>query len=494
LNLTSGNELNLTRKTQGLPVLLVEPDPESQDQLIQILSKDSYRIDAVQTIAQLWDRDNWSDYFLIILEHNLPDGNTHDILPRLKRLAPHAELLVITSESKIENMILAFRNGIADYFLKPIDPTLFRSSLRRILKNKTISSALRQTQAHLNAIVETAIEAIITIDRQGIVKSFNPAAEKMFGYSASEIMNQNVSLLTASPTREHHDQYIAHYLKTGESTIVGARRELNARRRNGSTFPIELSVTELLQFGIFAGIVTDISERKRAEKRQKELTRAIAVAGQQERRQLADILHDHLQQVLVGVRIHLEIARDDAPEGSVKQTLARADELLNQGIEITRSLTAELNPIVLHEEGLLTALEWLSYKMKERYKLTITLDLDPRANPQTELIKVVLYECIRELLFNVVKHSQTTQAHVQMSLLSDQEIEIVVSDQGIGFDTQQLGHEISDASGIGLSNIEFRLSLIKGRFWLTSTKGEGTNARIVAPLYSEETNASAETP
>ncbi|MFH1303234.1 MAG: PAS domain S-box protein [Planctomycetota bacterium] len=486
MNLASGNEINVTPETQGLPVLLVEPDPASRDQLVQLLEKDGYRIDTVETIAQLLDRDNWSDYFLIILEYHLPDGSTQEILPRLKGVAPHAELLVITSQSKIENMILAFRNGIADYFLKPIDPDLFLSSLRRILESKAVSSELRQTQAHLKAIVETAIEAIITINRRGIVKSFNPAAEKMFGYSASEIINQNVSLLTPSPTREHHDQYIAHYLETGEPTIIGARRELKACRRDGSIFPIELSVTDLPQFGIFAGIIADISERKRAERRQKELTRAIAVAGQQERRHLADILHDHLQQVLVGVRIHLEIARNDTPEGAIKQTLTRADELLNQGIEITRSLTAEMNPIVLHEEGLPTALEWLSHKMKERYKLTVLLDLDPRANPQAELKKVVLYECIRELLFNVVKHSQTTEAHVRISLISEQELEIVVSDQGIGFDPQQLGHEISDASGIGLSNIEFRLSLIKGRFWLKSSRGEGTNARIVAPLYSEE--------
>lgn len=492
MNTTSENDIIETCKTQGLPVLLVEPDAKSCDHLTQILAQDGYRIDAVETIDQLFDRDNWSDYFLIILEHHLPDGSTHEILPKLKQLAPHAELLVITSQSRIENMILAFRNGIADYFLKPIDPDLFRSSLRRILKNKAVSSKLRQTEAHLKAIVETAIEAIITIDRGGLIKSFNPAAEKMFGYSASEIIDQNVSLITPSPTRERHDQYIADYLETGVSEIVGARRELKACRHDGTTFPIELSVTDLPQFGIFAGIITDISERKQAEQKQKELTRAIAVAGQQERRNLANILHDHLQQVLVGVRIHLEIARNDTPAGAIKQTLTRADELLNQGIEITRSLTAELNPVVLHENGLPTALEWLAQNMDERYHLTVTLDLDHKASPQTELTNIVLYECIRELLFNVVKHSKTDQAHVRLSLLSEQEIEIVVSDQGIGFDLQQLDQQISDASGIGLSNIEFRLSLIKGKFLLESSKGRGTIARITASLDSEESNTPTE--
>jgi two-component system, LuxR family, sensor kinase FixL len=151
-------------------------------------------------------------------------------------------------------------------------------------------------------------------------------------------------------------------------------------------------------------------------------------------------------------------------------------------------LTAELNPIVLHEHGLPTALDWLSHNMQERYHLNVTLKLNPQANPQSELTKVVLYECIRELLFNVVKHSQTTEAHVEMNLLSEQEIEIIVSDEGIGFDIKQLDQHLSDASGIGLSNIEFRLSLINGKFSLESSEGQGTIARIIASLDLEELN------
>ncbi|WP_339735132.1 PAS domain S-box protein [uncultured Gimesia sp.] len=474
------------RNPQGLPVLLVEPDSDSRAQLTQILESDGYHIDIAETQAQMLDRNNWSDYFLIVLEHDLPDGRIDELLPKLKQLAPHTELLVITSQHRLENMIIAFRNGIADYFVKPIDADLFRASLKRILQNKTVSSKLRQIQAQLKAIVEAAIEAVITIDRRGIIQSFNPAAEKMFGYTASEIINQNVSLLTSLPTRAHHDEYIARYLETGISEIVGARRELKACRCDGSTFPIELSVTDIPQFGIFAGIIADISERKQAEQKQKELSRAIAVAGQQERRNLANILHDHLQQVLVGVRIHLDIAKNDTANQDVKQTLIRADELLNQGLEITRSLTAELNPVVLHEEGLATALEWLAHNMKERYKLSVTLDLDHRANPQNETTKIVLFECIRELLFNVVKHSQMKEAHVSMTHLPNHDIELTVSDKGIGFDTRQLDHRLPDANGIGLSNIEFRLSLIKGKFWLDSHQGEGTTAHIIAYLNSDK--------
>lgn len=472
---------------QGLPILLCEPDSESRAQLMQLLAEDGYRVTPAETVEQLFKRSNWSDYFLIILEHDLPDGKIEDVLPRLKQLAPAAELLVITSRTRIENMIIAFRTGVADYFVKPIDPDLLRSSIRRILQNQNVSTELLQTQAQLKAIVDTAIEAVITINRSGMIQSFNPAAEKMFGYQAHEILNRNISLLTPDSIRPVHDQFITRYLETGKASIIGSRRELMARRRDGSLFPIEISVTDLPQFGLFAGIVGDISERKQAEQKQADLTRAVAAAAQQERRQLADILHDHLQQVLVGVRIHLDIAKNDTTDDFIRQTLVRADELLNQGIEITRSLTAELNPVVLHEEGLITALEWLSQNMRERYNLHVTLDLDRRADPQQESTRVALYECIRELLFNVVKHSETSQARVCISLLPDNKIEIVVSDNGVGFDTEQLDHQISDASGIGLSNIEFRLSLINGKFWLESSRGQGTVARIIAALDPIET-------
>ncbi|WP_417377734.1 PAS domain S-box protein [Gimesia sp.] len=471
---------------QRFSVLLVEPDRESRLQIMQILSSEGFQVDTAETIEQLMNRDNWSDYFLIILEHELPDGKTDELLSQIQERATHAELVIITSRSEVQKMVLAFRNEIADYFIKPIDHDLFKNSLQRIRAEREVSSKLRQTQAQLNAIVEAAIEAVITINRQGIIQSFNPAAEKMFGYSAREITGQNVSLLTPQSIREHHDQFISHYLETGISNIVGARRELQACHRDGTLIPIELSVTDLPQFEIFAGIVTDISERKQAERKHVELTRAVAVAAQQERRHLANILHDHLQQLLVGVRIHLEIARKETHSESEAQALARADELLNQSIEVTRSLTAELNPVVLHEEGLAIALEWLAHNMLERYNLTVTLDLDPTVSPQAELTKIVLYECIREILFNVVKHSQTTHAQVRMHALSDQEVEITVSDQGIGFDPLLLETHLTETGGMGLSNIEFRLSLIKGKFRLESAVGKGTVAHIIASMEPEE--------
>ena len=114
------------------------------------------------------------------------------------------------------------------------------------------------------AIVNTAVDAIITIDESGIVSSFNPAAERIFGYSSDEIVGKSVSLLMPSPHRELHSDFLARYQSTGESRVPGVNREVLALRKDGTTFPIELGVSEVHDRGIrmFVGILRDVSERK----------------------------------------------------------------------------------------------------------------------------------------------------------------------------------------------------------------------------------------
>ena len=139
--------------------------------------------------------------------------------------------------------------------------------LQDISKQKQTERSLEESQARLAVIVNTAVDAIITIDDQGIVWSFNPAAEKIFGYNSEEIVGKNVSLLMPSPHREQHTQYLARFKSTGERHVLGVQREVYALRKDGSTFPIEIGVSEIHVHGIqmFVGILRDVSERKLAQ-------------------------------------------------------------------------------------------------------------------------------------------------------------------------------------------------------------------------------------
>jgi eukaryotic-like serine/threonine-protein kinase len=150
--------------------------------------------------------------------------------------------------------------------------------IRNISERKRAEQALIESTARLRAVVDFAVEAMITIDQSGIIESLNPAAETMFGYPAGEMLGHNVRMLMPMPHRERHDSYLAEYLRTGVRKVVGKTVEMIGQRQDGSQFPIELSVAEVQRAGgrLFSGVVRDISARKQSEAAAAEQLRAAA--------------------------------------------------------------------------------------------------------------------------------------------------------------------------------------------------------------------------
>jgi len=140
---------------------------------------------------------------------------------------------------------------------------------------------IQESETRLRAILTTAVDPIITIDDQGIIESVNHAAEDTFGYQSAELVGRNVAILMPSPYRDEHDTYIANYLKTGEKRIIGIGRELEGLRRDGTSFPMELAISEVTlgDRRVFTGIARDITEKKRAEERALQAER-LATIGQ----------------------------------------------------------------------------------------------------------------------------------------------------------------------------------------------------------------------
>src|SRR5262249_48296633 len=133
---------------------------------------------------------------------------------------------------------------------------------------KSAERALRESAARMQALIETAVDGAILIDARAVVLMFNPPCEKLFGYSADEVIGKNVRMLMPEPYRHEHDGYIANYLDTRKPRNIGIGREVVGLRKDGSTFPMDLSVGEARQEGgsIFVGIIRDITERKAAER------------------------------------------------------------------------------------------------------------------------------------------------------------------------------------------------------------------------------------
>lgn len=206
----------------------------------------------------------------------------------------------------------------------------------------------------------------------------------------------------------------------------------------------------------------------------------LTLAEQRERQRLARLLHDHLQQLLYAAKLSLAALRRRAGEPTFRAELAQIDELVDECLEESRSLTVELSPPILAHAGLAAALEWLARRTTEKYRLPVTIDIDPRAEPDREETRLLLFDAARELLFNVVKHARAAAAHLVLRLTAARDIELEVADNGAGFDAAARGHAAAPR-GFGLFNVGRRLQGWGGAVRIDSAPGRGTRATISLP-------------
>jgi PAS domain S-box-containing protein len=216
--------------------------------------------------------------------------------------------------------------------------------------------ALEQVQQHearLEAILNTAVSAILTIDSRGTVQSMNPAAERMFGYAAAEIVGRNVNLLMPAPYREQHDGYLEAYLRTGEKHIIGIGREVEGLRKDGSTFPCQLAVSEVhsLSRRLFTGFITDLSAQKVLEREFLQAQKLEAVGT------LANGIAHDFNNLLMGIMACSRMAAAELdPASSVRDLFDEIAAAANRGIALTRRLlnfsrkqAVELHPTSINE-------------------------------------------------------------------------------------------------------------------------------------------------
>jgi PAS domain S-box-containing protein len=233
-------------------------------------------------------------------------------------------------------------------------------------------------------------------------------------------------------------------------------------------------------------------ERRTAQLRK--LASDLTLAEQHAREQLAKTLHDGLQQLLVSAAMNLDRqAARDAQRGA-DELLLQAKGHLDEAINAARSLSFELFPPVLHGSGLPAALRWLADWMRHQHGLVVQVSADPLANSARKDVRTLLFESVRELLFNTVKHARVDRATIDLSLGPSDTLRITVEDRGVGFDPATLVDEAKDGQvGWGLFSIRERLMLLGGRFEIESAPGRGTSFRLVAPRDVATHSVDAET-
>src|SRR5262245_4776555 len=212
------------------------------------------------------------------------------------------------------------------------------------------------------------------------------------------------------------------------------------------------------------------------------LASQLTLAEQSARKQLAIMLHDGLQQLLFSAGINLEHAVTSNSLADQVALLQRALADVKEAMEAARTLSGNLFPPVLHRGGLPAALAWLAKRTQEQYNVVVSVTADPRANPEASDVRILLYEGVRELLFNAVKHAHVDRVDVNLTLGPGDTIHIQVSDEGIGFDpTCTLHHKDQHQVGLGLFSIQERLALLGGHLDIQSAPEKGARFTLTLP-------------
>jgi signal transduction histidine kinase/ActR/RegA family two-component response regulator len=276
-------------------------------------------------------------------------------------------------------------------------------------------------------------------------------------------------------------------LRKSEKSLVLANKELEERVRDRTKAlvnTVDALKAEIVQRRTAETALTQSNLELRAKTGQlRALAAALTLAEHRERDRISRILHDNLQQQLAVAKLNVS-GLDAMKCEHVGQTLARIESLIGDAIATSRSLAAELSPPVLHRGSLKEAFTWLSNWMAERYNFTVELDLNETILPVSNDVKILLFESARELLFNAFKHAKTNLANLSVQQ-TNHEIRVFVSDKGRGFDVTKLKRPGERGSGLGIFSIGERLSLIQGRFEISSTPCEGSQFVLIAPITDE---------
>lgn len=382
---------------------------------------------------------------------------------------------------------------------------IFVGIIHDLTERKRIDQAALEAAMRMKAVLDTAVDGIILIDSKGSILMFNPACERLFGYAAAEVMGQNVKMLMPRPYRGEHDQYLEHYLKTGERKIIGIGREVVGQRKDGTTFPMDLSVGQAEQEGkaVFVGIIHDLTERKQTEE-QLVQAQKMETVGQLS----GGIAHDfnNLLTIIIGNAETLSQKLRARPD--LKQLADMALAAGERGAELTQRLLAfsrrqVLQPVpidcrdlvdqmlgllrrtlhedisvhVLHGEGLPPALADPS--QLESAILNLALNAQDAMSGGGQLTISTA---------DAVLDERYRDTHPEV--LPGEYVMVAVTDDGTGMPPEILERvfepffttkEVGKGSGLGLSMVYGFVKQSNGHVAVYSEPGLGTTVRIYLP-------------
>jgi two-component system, LuxR family, sensor kinase FixL len=339
-------------------------------------------------------------------------------------------------------------------------------------RSERVEMALRDSEERLRAILETAVVGIITIDERGVMESVNPAARKLFGYTAEEMVGENVSILMPEPYSSEHGMYLGNYHKTGKAKIIGIGREVIGRRKDGSVFPMDLSVGEVRLAGerFFTGIVRDITERKQLEKE-------ILEISDREQRRIGQDLHDDLCQHLAGIELMSEVLQQKL-EGTAEAVDARRiGESVQDAIEQARRLARGLSPMEMESADLVHVLDELAANTSKMFHVNCRFHSEVPVMVTDAAASMHIFRIAQEAISNAVRHGRADDITIAL-YARNEEAMLSIIDNGVGFPAEKHGNP-----GMGLRIMKYRAGMIGGTLEVGSANGTGA---VISCLFRPE--------
>ena len=368
---------------------------------------------------------------------------------------------------------------------------LFTVILRDITERVRVDSLLARGEARLRGILDSAMDAIITIDESQHIVIFNAAAEAMFGCPKEEALGAPLLWFIPERFRGVHGDHVRNFGETGTaSRRMGALRIVTGVRRNGEEFPIDASISQVTELGskFYTVILRDVTARalseealRRSKEELQELGAAAHEAREQEKSRIARELHDELAQALTALQMDVAWCKEKLPagQGSFAQKLDRMETLLDTTVTATRRIAADLRPLMLDDLGLLPAVEWLVENFTQRTGVPCELAVSTSDLRLNNANSTAVFRIIQESLANVAKHARASHAEVSIEQ-NGSGVTISVRDDGLGFSP----HHPRKPNSFGLVGLRERAYLLGGEVAFISAPGRGTNIEVRLPVSS----------
>ena len=365
-----------------------------------------------------------------------------------------------------------------DVYARPLidndgKPEAIIASAHNIGELKKIEQRLEENKALAQTILETTVDGIITTNIDGLILNLNHSASRMFGYDEEEIKGKNVNVLIPE-SDSLGDHYLNRYSKIIEKRGVGYRREMVGQRKDGSTFPLELSVSEVEWEGnrLFTGVVNDISERRRLE-------REILRISEEERRNLGQDLHDGLGQMLTGIHLISKNLAQKLESNGIQgaDKVQEIADLIKEADEYAKALAHGLVLVDFKKEGLNTALEQLTKQVEKLFDVHCTINNKGNISIHNDMQGMHLYRIAQESISNAVKHGQASNIVIDL-IKENGSLQLSIKDDGIGFAGSQKKNK---KKGMGINIMRYRASILSGRIEIFETEDQQTKVACTIP-------------